>query len=548
MATLKEIIEYSKANPDSDYAKKAFETIQSGAFDTQAQTEGIDLSPLGRPKAASVAAPVKDERNLVQKTAGVFLDPILESGARFGQAVGAVGLKGANYLSGGHVDEYIKKTTGKSLDEALSDAMNTPSKLPLTGGELKPQSQETVENVLGRGVSTVALGLGNPVLSGAAIGVGSAMEKDKGVGEVALTGIVSALGAKVLAVGLGAAAPYIEKAAVKFGTPVLEKLQAQLPEYAKPYLEGLINKGNTALKNAGLKEFDAATDLVKEGGQIEFSKARELAWTDLQPKTIPTVKGRYGKAGNVSEQGLFTKAKIKPSEADEPIIEAYQGLYDKGIVKDSMSVNEKLTAIEQEATKLNQDQKAFLAANDKAVSVEGSSAEKGLLPTLGETSKKNSLIFAKDAKGAYDSAIEVFKSKLQTGKAAGATEGATTLTKIDEALMAFDNEMEKFGAWERSKSGILTETDRARIQAIRDIHDTARDFIAENLPANNPWKSIRLKESYLYQAADRVGEKLGDTVGNSKTTTFFKQHPNLKKGVWWIGGGLGAKGLLDLTQ
>ncbi len=51
MASLKEIIDYSKANPTSDYAKKAFEVLQSGGFDQQAQAEGIDLSPLGRPKA-----------------------------------------------------------------------------------------------------------------------------------------------------------------------------------------------------------------------------------------------------------------------------------------------------------------------------------------------------------------------------------------------------------------------------------------------------------------------------------------------------------------
>ncbi len=49
MATLREIIDYSKANPKSDYAQKAYTLIKRGDFDVQAQKEGIDLSWAGRP-------------------------------------------------------------------------------------------------------------------------------------------------------------------------------------------------------------------------------------------------------------------------------------------------------------------------------------------------------------------------------------------------------------------------------------------------------------------------------------------------------------------
>ncbi len=54
MATLQEIIQYSKANPNTDYAKKAAKLIQNGDFDAQAQKEGIDLSWAGRPSLQSV--------------------------------------------------------------------------------------------------------------------------------------------------------------------------------------------------------------------------------------------------------------------------------------------------------------------------------------------------------------------------------------------------------------------------------------------------------------------------------------------------------------
>jgi len=50
MASLKEIIDYSKANPNTDYATHAFEKIQSGVWDEKAIEEEIDLSsrPFGR--------------------------------------------------------------------------------------------------------------------------------------------------------------------------------------------------------------------------------------------------------------------------------------------------------------------------------------------------------------------------------------------------------------------------------------------------------------------------------------------------------------------
>lgn len=44
MAKISEIIQYSKANPTSDYAKRAQQLIQNGSFDEQAIKEGVNLS------------------------------------------------------------------------------------------------------------------------------------------------------------------------------------------------------------------------------------------------------------------------------------------------------------------------------------------------------------------------------------------------------------------------------------------------------------------------------------------------------------------------
>lgn len=50
VTSLSQIIAYSKANPNTTYAQQAYKLIKSGAFDEQAQKEGVDLSWAGRPK------------------------------------------------------------------------------------------------------------------------------------------------------------------------------------------------------------------------------------------------------------------------------------------------------------------------------------------------------------------------------------------------------------------------------------------------------------------------------------------------------------------
>lgn len=48
--TLKQLLEYSKANPNSSDAKNLRKSIARGDWDSEAQQEGVDLSPLGRNK------------------------------------------------------------------------------------------------------------------------------------------------------------------------------------------------------------------------------------------------------------------------------------------------------------------------------------------------------------------------------------------------------------------------------------------------------------------------------------------------------------------
>lgn len=85
MATLREIIDFSKNNPNTDYAKRAYELIKQGDFDEQAKKEGIDLSWAGRntsetPKESGFI----DKVNEVSKG---FIEPVFN--AEVGAAKGA---------------------------------------------------------------------------------------------------------------------------------------------------------------------------------------------------------------------------------------------------------------------------------------------------------------------------------------------------------------------------------------------------------------------------------------------------------------------------
>jgi hypothetical protein len=287
-----------------------------------------------------------------------------------------------------------------------------------------------------------------------------------------------------------------------------------------------------------------ATGIERPAVNITPEAAQTSAWKDIQPKTTPTTKLAYAKMGNTTEQTAFSKGKITPSTADKKLMDSYGKLYEDGTVNDTMSPNQKQAAVSQKAAQLHGQQKDFLATHDKAVNLTSTDVKgktTGLFDTLDATAKKSSMPFAKDAsaKGAYDSAIDTFKSQLETGGSAGTVKGATTLSKIDQALTNFDAEMEKFGAWGKTKTGEMTDTAMARQQAIRDVHTQVRNFISNNLPKNSPWSAIRLEESNMYQISDRLAQRTADTVGISGAGQMIKDNPIIKTGVKAVGLGAG---------
>lgn len=286
--------------------------------------------------------------------------------------------------------------------------------------------------------------------------------------------------------------------------------------------------------------------MIQEPGQVTPEKAQQSAWNDIKPKSTAGTDLAYAKAGNTTPQGLLGPGKILPSPADQRLIDVQSQLYENGTIDDSMSPNEKQVAIKQKASQLNDDQTNFLKDHDKAVTLTGTDIKGnpvGIFDKLDSVSQEATLPFARDTslKAAYDSIIDVFKSKLQTGSGAGTTAGATTLSKISQALTSFDAAMDKFGAYKKTATGELTDTAQIRQNAIRDVHETVRDYISDNLPANSPWKSIRDQESRLYDISDRLSQRIVEGMQNGKILQTIKNNPIIEKGLETAGLGTALK-------
>ncbi len=297
----------------------------------------------------------------------------------------------------------------------------------------------------------------------------------------------------------------------KFGTPVAPKSTKYVP----------------------LEDFND-TSMIKEGGQIKPEQAQSSAWKDIQPKDTNGVKLAYAKGGNTTEQTLLEPGRMKPSEADTRLLDTQSQLYEDGTLKDSMSPNEKQAAVQQKAKQLHGDQVNFLKDHDKAVSLNATDVKGepiGLFDKLDATANEGKLPFAKETTltNAYDSVIDVYKSKLATGKSAGSTKGATTLSAASEALTAFDQTMAKFGAYKKTATGELTDSAQVRQNAIRDVHEAVRDYIAEQLPKNSPWKSIRDQESRLYDISDRLAQRITEGMSEGKIEQTVNKNPILKR-------------------
>jgi hypothetical protein len=260
MATLKEIIQYSTENPNTDYAKGAYSHIVNGDFDDQAQKEGIDLSKFGRPALQKAPEkPVGMVQGLVQdivKTPLNVASTVASAGKGLAYGAKAIG----QYAMGdkaGALQSTIKAGQPVNLDagylgkgkpiESAKEAVGAGLEMgsyAVGGGGAGKLIGQTVKGALKQGIKT---GFQSGLVGGATGGAGVALQKENSTVNDVLAGIgFGGAGGAILGTTLGTISPLISKTlqgkTVKEVQVALTKLDPQVQTIVKETPIDTLNK------------------------------------------------------------------------------------------------------------------------------------------------------------------------------------------------------------------------------------------------------------------------------------------------------------------
>lgn len=294
----------------------------------------------------------------------------------------------------------------------------------------------------------------------------------------------------------------------------------------------VLSKAKEAMTPASIPE-DTTEGIVRESGQLAPEAARAAAWKDLQPKSNDQNVTAYRAQGATNPKTITGKVTLNPTGADNRVLDVVTPLYEDGTLTGSMPTETKISAIEGKSKELTQQTDNFVADNNKVIDLTSRHPEvKSLDKALNSAKSANQIIFGGDTsvEGAYDAVTNEFLSGLEKG-----SETTADLVSLRNRLKAFDGEMQgKFpNVYKNARTGELNPTDNARANAIRDVHETVRDFIADNLPPNNPYKSLLQQNSSLIRAAEMVNEGASNASKIDSWLDLLGKHPYIKLvGAW----------------
>jgi len=275
----------------------AYQTVKAGG-----QTFADPNNP------SSIAASQPEGDGMIKSMAKAIVSPVATMLARPFQAGAA--LLGA---SGESIDKWTKNNLGDWV---------APT----------PKNMGDVKQDVGRGMQTVALGMG-PVSGGAAFGTGMSLEQGNDLlsTETAINAGLGLAGGKLLDLvgkpllngagkAIGVITPAILKDVASKGTQAVEKFMAQhaiLPES----VGGAINKGAQIAEDVANAPFKAAGNAVKKpftSTPEEVVAGREKALFEIEQKYAGMRKNAlYSKDGGVSSRKRIADTDVLVGAVDE---------------------------------------------------------------------------------------------------------------------------------------------------------------------------------------------------------------------------------------
>lgn len=376
-------------------------------------------------------------------------------------------------------------------------------------GDIKaPRNAKDVIKDVGRGAELVSMGVG----AGAVKGVAGQAVKGA-VKEAAKVGAIQ--GAKSGALGGfgGALASDNQSAGNIIGSTL-----------GGAALGGALGAGGGAL-SAKVAQGVArrSTALPQLRNKIATDDALEAITPKLQ--TLRTADRLQAiEEGRINTPTLFSKGRVAATDRDREIADSIVGLVkkgDKNVVKNVTNLNQEIAKRSRELDTLVETQTI------NPVSIDD------LDNTFNQLKNESDFLFTSDAnsESAYDSVIGLFKKKY-------AENGGNLL----EARRAFDREIKSKFPNLLEKIGKGEIGDRARVQAVADIRESANDLVANSLPEGNPLRQELRHISNMYKARKVISRNAIGELNDSNIKKFVKSPAGRALGGLFtlVGGGLVA--------
>jgi hypothetical protein len=234
------------------------------------------------------------------------------------------------------------------------------------------------------------------------------------------------------------------------------------------------------------------------------------------PKISPKISEQAIQQGRMVEPGIFSKAKITPTPKDNLVAESVSD-----VVSPKNNVTQNIEAIQQKLSQTNAGVREMIATNKTPFNM------KQLRFRLDANKEESKLVFASDATAerTYNAVVDEFMNHVSKGDTLGLFDARQTFDKIPAIKKLLDSEA-------------LGEN--VRRQIVLDVRRAANEYVAEQLPANNPFRAALMQESRMIEALGNIAEKNAKIIGKNKLQLLTEEYPLLK---WVVSGLAGAGGV-----
>lgn len=260
--------------------------------------------------------------------------------------------------------------------------------------------------------------------------------------------------------------------------------------------------------------------VLKERGAAKVAKDSFKTAVEIgRPKVDAKMEAKAFTEGRLGEQRLFKGAPMQVSKAEGKIGEALQPMVESGELTEKMSFPKQGEVIRTKLKDVNTGVRAYFSDPANTSGLTDAQIKIKLKAYLNAAKADNDVLFGRDTtiEKAYDTVIDEFLKYLSQQKGTGDI-------KVLDTRIAFDNFIKGKlpQVFKHAYTGVLSPTDNAKIQAVRDARTAANNLLSDILPANNPYKAALKTETGLIQALENISTKVGGITQTGKLQSFFK--------------------------